>query len=86
MNARYLTDEPLDGYLRTRRREHVAYYREEFDLRSLLESVGWVLAGAAVGSVAVMLGAWGLTNLTDSHHLAPQFVTAMTYQSPTMPQ
>jgi hypothetical protein len=84
MNVRYLTDYPIDGYLHTRRSERVALRRDRVNLRPFLESVGWVLAGATVGSVAVMLGAWGLTNLTDPHRSVPAPITAMTYQPPAL--
>ena len=82
MKARYLTDYPLDGYLRTRRRAGVALRRDRFNLRPFLEAVGWVLAGAAAGSAAVALGAWGLLQLTESR-APPRSVTAMAY---TLPQ
>jgi hypothetical protein len=86
MNTRYLTDYPIDGYLRSRRSERVALRRERFSLRPLMESIGWVLAGATVGSVAVMLGAWGLLQLTERHP-EPRTTTAMTYQTPaSLPQ
>jgi hypothetical protein len=81
MNARYLTDYPMDGYLHSRRSERVGARRDRFNLRPLFESIGWVLAGATVGSVAVMVGAWGLSQLTQSYS-APQTTTAMTYQLP----
>jgi hypothetical protein len=82
MHARYVTDYPIDGYLHSRRSPGVALRRDKcLNLRPLLESVGWVLAGAIVGSVAVMLGAWGIAKLTDPPHAAPPSVTAMTYQS-----
>jgi len=86
MNARYLTDYPIDGYLQSRRSERVALRRDRFNFRPLMESIGWVLAGATVGSVAVMLGAWGLLQLTERHP-APQTRTAMIYQTPaSLPQ
>jgi hypothetical protein len=81
MNARYLTDYPMDGYLHTRRSERVALRRDKFSLRPLFESLGWVFAGAAVGSVAVLMGAWGLLQLTRPQ--APQSATAMSFQLPT---
>jgi hypothetical protein len=81
MNARHLTDYPLDGYLHTRRSGRVMLRRDKFNLKPLFESVGWVLAGATLGSVAVMLGAWGLINLTEPRP-APKTVVAMTYQAP----
>jgi len=82
MNARYLTDYPLDGYLHTRRSARVTLRRDRFNLKPLFESLAWVLAGASLGSVAVMLGAWGLIKLTEPRP-APKTVVAMTYQSPT---
>jgi hypothetical protein len=86
MNARYLTDYPLDGYLHTRRSRVVALRRDKFNLRPLLESLGWILAGVAVGSVAVMMGAWGLLQLTEPHS-QPRSITAMSYQPPAaLPQ
>jgi hypothetical protein len=86
MHARYVTDYPIDGYLHSRRSPGVALRRDKgFNLRPLVEAVGWVLAGATVGSVAVMLGAWGIAKLTDPpHHSAPPSVTAMTYQPPAI--
>jgi len=78
MNARYLTEYPMDGYLHTRRSARVALRRDRFNLRPLMQSIGWVVAGATVGSMAVMLGAWGLARLTEPHTAAHP-VTAMTY-------
>jgi hypothetical protein len=78
MNARYLIAHPIAGDLHTNRGRRVALQRARSNLRPLLESVGWILAGATVGSVAVMVGAWGLLQLTEpraTHHIA----TAMTY-------
>jgi hypothetical protein len=83
MNARYLTDYPLDGYLHTRRSRIVALRRDRFNLRPIVESLGWVLAGAAVGSVAVIMGAWGLLQLTEPQAKPQNVVTAMTYQMPS---
>ena len=82
MNARYLTEYPIDGYLHSRRSESVALRRDKFNLRPLLESLGWALAGATVGSAAVMLGAWGLAQLTQPPTATPRSVTAMSYQVP----
>lgn len=81
MNARYLSDYPTDGYLPARK-TGVAPRREEFQLRSLLESIGWVLAGATVGTTAVMLGAWGLLRMMEAHS-PPATATAMVSQTPT---
>jgi hypothetical protein len=83
MNARYLTDYPLDGYLHTRRSRAVALRRDRFNLRPIVESLGWVLAGAAVGSVAVIMGAWGLLQLTEPQAKPQNVATAMTYQMPS---
>jgi hypothetical protein len=86
MNARYLTDYPIDGYLYARRSERAAGRRSRSNLRPLLESLGWVLAGATVGSVAVMIGAWGLLQLTEPGS-TPRVSTAMTYPAPApLPQ
>jgi hypothetical protein len=84
MNGKYLTDYPIDGYLHGRRSERLALRRDRFSLRPLMASIGWVLAGATVGSVAVMLGAWGLLQLTERPPVMPglQTTTAMTYQAP----
>lgn len=71
----------MDGYLHSRRSGRVALRRDRFNLRPLIESVGWILAGAAVGTAAVMLGAWGLVQLTGSH-TPSRPITAMTYQVP----
>jgi hypothetical protein len=81
MNARYLTDYPIDGYLHSRRSGRVALRRDRFNFRPLIESLGWVMAGATVGTAAVMLGAWGLLQLTGSH-AQERPMTAMTYQIP----
>jgi hypothetical protein len=87
MNARYLTDYPLDGYLHTRRSRVVALRRDKFNLRPLFESLGWMMAGATVGSVAVMMGGWGLLQLTEPRHVDVRPVTAINYQLPsTIPQ
>jgi len=79
MNARYLTEYTMDGYLHSRRSGRVALRRDRFNFRPLVESLGWVLAGATVGTAAVMLGAWGLLQLTGAR---PQDrpITAMVYQ------
>jgi hypothetical protein len=85
MNARYLIDHSIAGTLYARS-NRVAVRRAGPNLRPLLESVGWVLAGATVGSVAVMIGAWGLLQLTEPR--AMQLIpTAMTYVAPeALPQ
>jgi hypothetical protein len=85
MNARYLTDFPIDGYVHTRRSERIALQRDRFNLGPLFEALGWVLAGATVGSVAVMVGAWGLLQLIEPPHSAAHVSTAMTYQAPLPP-
>jgi hypothetical protein len=82
MNTQYLTDYPLDGYLHSRRSRLVALRRDRFNLRPLFESLGWVLAGATVGSVAVMMGAWGLVQLTEPTQSHTQTITAATYSAP----
>jgi hypothetical protein len=82
MKARYLTQYPIDGCLHTRRSAGVALRRDTFSLRPLLESLGWALAGATVGSIAVALGGWGLTQLTGPPTSTPHSVTAMSYQAP----
>lgn len=84
MNARYLTEYPIDGYLHSRQSQRVALRRERFNLRPLFESLGWALAGATVGSIAVMLGAWGLAQLTEPRASTPHAVSAMTYQAPAI--
>jgi hypothetical protein len=83
MNARYLTEYPIDGYLHSRRNERVALRRDKFNLRPLLESLGWVVAGATVGSMAVIVGAWGLAQVTKPRSATPPPAAAMTYQVPT---
>ena len=87
MNARYLVDHPIaGGDLYAYRGKRIAVRRGRSNLRPLLESIGWILAGATVGSVAVMLGAWGLLQLTEpraTHRIS----TAMTYPAPAaLPQ
>jgi hypothetical protein len=84
MSARYLTDYPLDGYLHTRQSPRVALRRNKFNLRPLFESVGWVVAGAGVGIAAVMIGAWGLLQLTEPR--VPHAATAMAYEIPALTQ
>jgi hypothetical protein len=87
MNARYLTGHPLDGYLSRRPSAGTAPRRDKFNLRPLLESVSWVLAGASFGSAAVILGAWGLTNLTEPRLVVPHVATAIKIESPiVLPQ
>jgi hypothetical protein len=87
MNARYLTDCPIDGYAHTRRNERVALQRDRLNLGPLFEALGWVLAGATVGSVAVMVGAWGLLQLIEPAHSAAPVSTALAYQAPApLPQ
>ena len=81
MNARYLTDHPIAGNLYAYRVKPVAVRRERSALRPLLESLGWILAGATVGSVAVMVGAWGLLQLTEPRG-AHRISTAITYRAP----
>ena len=81
MNARYLTEYPIDGYLHSRCSRRVSLRRNKFNFRPLLESVGWVLAGAAVGTAAVMLGAWGMVQMTGVHSPVRP-ITAMIYQPP----
>ncbi len=85
MNAQYLTDYPLDGYLHSRRTREVALRRDRFNLRPLFESLGWVLAGATVGSVAVMMGAWGLLQLTEPSHPQAQPSASMTASAYSRP-
>jgi hypothetical protein len=83
MNAKSLADYPLDGYLHpgNRGKPRSALQRDKFNLRPLVESIGWVLAGATVGSAAVMLGAWGLLQVMESRSPTPAAI-AMTYQAP----
>jgi hypothetical protein len=83
MNAKSLAESPFDGYLHrgTRGNPRIALQRSTFDLRPLFESIGWVLAGATVGSTAVMLGAWGLLQVMESHASTAGAI-AMIYQAP----
>jgi hypothetical protein len=82
MNAKSLADYPFDGYLHpgSRGKPRNALQHDRFDPRPLIESIGWVLAGATVGSAAVMLGAWGLLQVMESRTPTPAI--AMTYQAP----
>jgi hypothetical protein len=46
-------------------------------------SVGWALAGAMLGSVAVALCAWGFLHATDRHHgVAPSITMTAEGQTP----
>jgi hypothetical protein len=84
MNARYLTDysgHSLSEYLQ--RRHGWRLPGNGLNLKPLFESIGWVLAGAVVGSAAVMLGAWGLLQLTERNSADH---TAMIYQVPHQQQ
>ena len=78
MDARHLTDYPLDGYLHSRQNRRVAPRSQRFALRPLIESIGWVIAGATAGSMAVMIGAWGLLQLTEPRSPSSS-TTAMAY-------
>jgi hypothetical protein len=80
MNARFLTDYSLDAFLTAPRERTVTVRRDRLNFRPLAESIAWVLAGAIVGCAAVMLGAWGLLQLTDQHSQMPT-TTATAYRA-----
>jgi hypothetical protein len=86
MNARYLTDYSLDGYLPSPPRARATLQRDRLNLRPVFESIGWILAGATLGCATVVLGAWGLVHLTEPH--SPLRATAaVVYQAPaSLPQ
>jgi hypothetical protein len=85
MNAPSLTEYPFDGYLYGSAERRVTVRRDKFNFRPLIQSLGWVMAGATVGCTAVMLGAWGLLQLIERHagSLPTTTTTAMVYQAPS---
>lgn len=85
MNTRSLSDYPFNGYLYGSVDRRVMPHRARFNFRPLLQSIGWVVAGATVGCIAVMLGAWGLLQLTERHaDPLPTTTTALVYQAPSV--
>jgi hypothetical protein len=85
MNARSLNDYSFEGYLYGSAERRLMPRRDRFNFRPLIQSLGWVVAGATVGCTAVMLGAWGLLQVTETEHHTSSLptTTAMVYQAPS---
>ena len=81
MNVRYLSNHPFYGYLYGSA-DSVMPHRERFNFRPLVQSLGWVIAGVTVGCTLVMLGAWGLQQLTERNASPTATTTVTAYQGP----
>lgn len=63
MNIRHVTDHPTLGYLDNRRIGPVVRRGNRWNLRPLIDTAGWILAGAVLGSVAILGGMWVLLSI-----------------------
>lgn len=69
MNVRQITDHPFPGYSDKRHGIRAARHRSALNLHPVIKATGWILAGAGVGSVAVIAAVWALvwfTTLQDT--------------------
>jgi hypothetical protein len=53
----------ISGY--PRRRYHISTRHRVYGVLPVMEAVGWILTGAAIGSLAVVATAWALMRLTN---------------------
>jgi hypothetical protein len=65
MNVRHLTDPAFPVYAGDRRRVGAPVDRRVAALRPVIKATGWILAGAGVGSVALIALLWAITSFTS---------------------
>jgi len=65
MNVRQLTDPAFRVYAGDRRRVGAPVDRRVAALRPVIKASGWILAGAGVGSVALIALLWAITSFTS---------------------
>ncbi len=64
MTSTQVTRHPTDGYSCQRDRAGTRR-RGGFSLHPIIEATGWILAGAGIGSIAVIAGVWALMRFTS---------------------
>lgn len=63
VSIRHLTDHPILGRLDNHRMGRVARRGNRWNLRHFIDAAGWILAGAVLGSVAILGGMWVLLSI-----------------------
>ena len=63
MNINHVTDHPILGYLDNRSIVRAARHDDRSILRPFIQTTGWLLAGAVLGSVAMAGGVWMLLSI-----------------------
>jgi hypothetical protein len=82
MNVRQLTHPALPGYAGDRRRVGAPLDRRVAALRPVIKATGWFLAGAGVGSVALIALLWAVTSFTPLHDNADTWAEAQVDSHP----
>ncbi len=65
MNLGHVTDHPMLGYLNARRIARAARRGSLANLGPIIEGAGWILAGAVLGSAAIVAGIWVLLQFSN---------------------
>jgi hypothetical protein len=63
MSSTQQTTIPVPGY--PQRRHRLSTRLRTFSVRPVMQAVGWILAGAGIGSLAVVAAVWALMRLTS---------------------
>jgi hypothetical protein len=64
MHVTHVDDPAVAGYAPDRRRAGAPPDRRVAGLRPVIKATGWILAGAGVGTIAIVALLWALTSFT----------------------
>jgi hypothetical protein len=82
MNLSQLTGRSVAGFGHDRRRIGALPDRRIAGLRPAIKATGWILAGAGVGSLAVVALLWALTTFTSLQDISHTWTVVKTDQYP----
>lgn len=84
MSATPLSHHPVADYSGERQRARqcarAQRHRDGFRLHPVLEAAGWILAGAGIGSLAVIAGVWVLMRFTSFEDRSVEATTSALIQ------